>query len=149
MFQEKDMRLKEINATAMPPHPDMPDEHPEVLNKMLGKLSEVMGMENMDFSDGGQNRDNNKNLKMPEKYISPEEFEKMNTTQRQALEMRFSELRNQEQSENSIGSASSSKHIWHYAHMWQSAPLVSAWASSVYTYRWWWWSHSYPATNVK
>ena len=63
--------------------------------------------------------------------------------------MRFSVMRNQEQSENSIGSGLKSKNIWHYAHMWQIAPLVSAWASSVYTYRWWWWSHSYPASNVK
>jgi hypothetical protein len=141
------MRLKEINAKEMPPHPEMPDEHPEVLTKMIGKLSEVMGMENMDFSEGGQNQKNN--YTMPEKYISPEDYEKMNTTQKQALQMRFSEMRNQEQSDNSIGSGLKSKNIWHYAHMWQIAPLVSAWASSVYTYRWWWWSHSYPASNVK
>ena len=127
------MRLKEINTTTTPPRPEMPDEHPEVLHKMVLKLSEVMGMENMDFT--GANRTSEKNIEMREKYISPEDYEKMNITQRQSLEMRFSEQRNQEQTQGTIGSGASSKHIWHFAHMWQPAPLVSDWASSVYTYR--------------
>lgn len=36
-----------------------------------------------------------------------------------------------------------------YDASWQIAELTSAWASSVYTFRWWWWSHSYPASNVR